>query len=89
MKRARRGECVLCGERLSHRIIPQCTGVYEEISVSFTGLPCLGCAHPGHPKRFANVEFGECLIDAIFETGEFPAGKQRPLGGLVQANLNP
>ncbi len=82
-RRGRRGECALCGETFSLGLIPQCTGVHEDVTVSFTGLPCRGCDHPGHPKRFPDIEFGERLIDAIFSVGEFPAGKQRPLGGIT------
>ena len=67
---------------MSVRTLPYCSASYQEVSVTFTGLPCLGCANPGHPKRFVNLEFGERLIDALFETGEFPAGKQRPFGGI-------
>lgn len=86
MKRARRGECVACGEKLSPQTIPECGSYFQEVSITFVGLPCLGCTTPGHPRRFANMEFGERLIDAIFETGEFPAGKRRPLGGLSCRN---
>lgn len=82
-RRARRGECAQCGETLSLRVIPLCTGVCGDVTVSFTGIPCLGCDHPGHPRRLPDIEFGERLIDAIFPTGDFPAGKQQPLGGIA------
>lgn len=80
---ARRGECAQCGEQLSPRVLPHCSAHFQEVSVAFTDLPCLGCSHPTHPKRLPDVELGERLIDALFETGDFPAGKQRPFGGIA------
>lgn len=68
---------------MSNRALPHCSAHYQDVSVTFTDLPCLGCSHPTHPKRLPDIEFGERLIDALFETGDFPAGKQRPFGGIA------
>lgn len=58
--------CSICGEAQQLNIVPLLRGRQGQVEVFFSNLPTLFCGQPGHPRRFADPDFGARLIDAVF-----------------------
>ena len=56
----------MCGIAQKLDIVPLIRGSHGEVEVFFNNMPTLYCGRPGHPRRFADPDFGARLIDAVF-----------------------
>jgi len=79
MKRLRKEQpkgCDTCGREQRLDVVSLLRGSHGEIEVFFSNLPTLFCGQSGHPRRFADPDFGARLIDAVFWKKNVPLAQQ-------------
>ena len=74
-RQGRQPTCDECGRQQELSIIRSLSGRHGQVEVIFRDLPTLFCGQEGHPRRFANPDFGIYLIDAVFWRKEVPLGR--------------